>query len=166
MNSKTWPRFKVYSGPGSLGERFPGAADGRTGFESPYPRQMTLPHIQQIIPVAVKQPFDDPEWVFEFKYDGFRALYYIEEGRSWFVSRNGNHLTRFDDLCHQLVRELDVGNAVLDGEVIATDETGRPCLMAPDRSGARRRREIKIDALGPRGAHQLRQAESSDVVTH
>src|SRR5215472_16661394 len=55
----------------------------------------------------VKQPFDDPEWVFELKYDGFRALYYIEDGRSWFVSRNGNHLGRFDDLCRQLALELD-----------------------------------------------------------
>ena len=87
---------------------------------------MTLPHIQQIIPVAVKQPFDDPEWVFEFKYDGFRALYYIDDGRSWFGSRNGNHLSRFDDLSGRLIRELDVSNAVLDGEVIAADETGRP----------------------------------------
>src|SRR5215472_4142559 len=127
---------------------------------------MMVPRIQPIIPVAVKQPFDDPEWVFEFKYDGFRALYYIENGRFWFVSRKGNHLSRFDDLCHRLVRELDVGNAVLDGEVIAADETGHPCLMAPDRSGARRRRQIKIDALGPRRVHQLRQAEGPDVVTH
>ena len=55
--------------------------------------QMTSPRIQPIIPVALKQPFDDPEWVFEFKYDGFRALYYVESGRSWFVSRNGNHLS-------------------------------------------------------------------------
>ena len=92
---------------------------------------MTLPRIQPIIPIVAKQPFDDPEWVFEFKYDGFRALYYIENGRFWFVSRKGNHLSRFDDLCHRLVCELDVGNAVLDGEVIAADETGHPCSMAP-----------------------------------
>jgi bifunctional non-homologous end joining protein LigD len=87
---------------------------------------MMLPRIQPIIPVAVKQAFDDREWVFEFKYDGCRALCYIEDGRSWFVSRNGNHLSRFDDLSRQLARELDVGNAVLDGEVIAADKTGRP----------------------------------------
>jgi bifunctional non-homologous end joining protein LigD len=87
---------------------------------------MMLPRKQPIIPVAVKQPFDDPEWIFEFKYDGFRALYYVENGRSWFLSRNGNHLTRFDDLSGRLIRELDVSNAVLDGEVIAADETRRP----------------------------------------
>jgi bifunctional non-homologous end joining protein LigD len=87
---------------------------------------MTLPRIHPIIPVAVKQPFDDPEWFFELKYDGFRALCYIEHGRSRFISRNGNHLSRFDDLCRQLADELDVNDAILDGEVIAADETGRP----------------------------------------
>src|SRR5215469_15777589 len=64
------------------------------------------------------------------------------------------------------VRELDVDNAVLDREVSAADETCRPFSMAPDASAARRRRQIKIDALGPRRVHQLLQAEGPDVVTH
>jgi ATP-dependent DNA ligase len=42
---------------------------------------------------------DAAAWVFEFKYDGFRALLYFEQGRRCeFVSRNGNTLTRFDKL--------------------------------------------------------------------
>src|SRR5690242_17992082 len=87
---------------------------------------MTLPRVQPIIPVARKEPFDDPDWLFEFKYDGFRALCYIEQGRCRFISRRGNILERFSALCEQVWAELEVDDAILDGEVIAADETGRP----------------------------------------
>ena len=87
---------------------------------------MTLPRIQPIIPTARKQPFDDPDWLFDFKYDGFRALCYLEHRRCLLISRNGNHLSRFDELGAELAALLDVDEAILDGEVIATDDSGRP----------------------------------------
>ena len=87
---------------------------------------MTLPRVQAIVPTWRKEPFDNPDWLFDFKYDGFRALYYIEPGRNRLISRNGNLLTRFDALGDALTAELDVDDAVIDGEVIAADETGRP----------------------------------------
>jgi bifunctional non-homologous end joining protein LigD len=87
---------------------------------------VTLPRVQPIIPTWRKEPFDDPEWLFEFKYDGFRGLCYVEQGRCRVISRNGNMLSRFDALADQVGRLLDVDEAVIDGEVIATDETGRP----------------------------------------
>ena len=91
-----------------------------------YILRMSLPQVQPLIPIASKDPFDDPNWLFEFKYDGFRALCYIEQGRCRFISRNANILSRFDALCEQVATELNVDEAILDGEVIATDETGRP----------------------------------------
>jgi hypothetical protein len=39
---------------------------------------MTLPRVQPIAPTWHKEPFDDPDWLFDFKYDGFRALCYLE----------------------------------------------------------------------------------------
>jgi len=36
------------------------------------------------------QPFDHPDWIFEIKYDGFRALAYIEDGESDLVSRKSH----------------------------------------------------------------------------
>ena len=87
---------------------------------------MPLPRLQPIIPTWRKEPFDDPQWVFDFKYDGFRGLCYIEQGRGRFISRNGNALSRFDDFGDELAAELEVDKAILDGEVIAADETGRP----------------------------------------
>jgi ATP-dependent DNA ligase len=87
---------------------------------------VTLPRVQPIIPTWRKEPFDDPEWLFEFKYDGFRGLCYHEQGRCRFISRNGNVLSRFEALGDQVAAALDVDEAVIDGEVIEADETGRP----------------------------------------
>ena len=87
---------------------------------------MTLPRVQAIRPSWRKEPFDDPDWLFDVKYDGFRGLCYLEHGRCRFISRNGNFLTRCDELGDQLAAVLHVDDAVLDGEVIAADATGRP----------------------------------------
>ena len=80
---------------------------------------MTLPRVQPINPTRRREPFDDPNWLFDFKYDGFRGLFYVDRGGPRFVSRNGNLLSRFDALCELVAAELDVDNAILDGEVIA-----------------------------------------------
>ena len=85
-----------------------------------------LPRVQPIIPISRKQPFDDPACLFEFKYDGFRALLYLEKGSGWFLSRNGNSLTHFDALARAVAGELEVTEVIFDGEVIAADDTGRP----------------------------------------
>jgi bifunctional non-homologous end joining protein LigD len=85
-----------------------------------------LPRVQPIIPITSKTPFDHPDWLFEFKYDGFRALLFLEQGSGRFVSRNSNTLTRFDALCRAIAAELDLDDIIIDGEVIAADETGRP----------------------------------------
>src|SRR5262249_21388161 len=87
---------------------------------------MPLPRVQPIAPTWRKEPFDDPDWLFEFKYDGFRALCYLERRRNRLISRNGNIMTRFDELAEQVAGLLDLDDAILDGEVIAADETGRP----------------------------------------
>jgi ATP-dependent DNA ligase len=87
---------------------------------------MTLPRVQPIIPTWRKEPFDDSEWLFDFKYDGFWGLCYIERGCCRLISRNGNVLSRFEALGDQLAALLQIDEAIIDGEVIAVDETGRP----------------------------------------
>ena len=76
---------------------------------------MTLPRVQPIAPTWRKEPFDHPDWLFDVKYDGFRALYYIEPGHNRLISRNGNVQTRFDPLAGALAAELDVDDAIIDG---------------------------------------------------
>ena len=70
-------------------------------------RGVTLPRVQPIIPTRRKEPFDDPDWLFEFKYDGFRALCYLDQGRCRFISRNGNLLTGFHALADQVAAVLE-----------------------------------------------------------
>ena len=87
---------------------------------------MSLPRIEPIIPTRRKEPFDDPDWLFDIKYDGYRGLCYVEQRRGHFVSRNGNDFRRFDALAAEVAAALRVDEAVLDGEVIVADATGRP----------------------------------------
>jgi bifunctional non-homologous end joining protein LigD len=94
-----------------------------------YIPRVPLPRVQPIIPVSSKEPFDDPACLFEFKYDGFRALLYVQRGSGRFLSRNNNHLRRFDALARDLVDEIGRNDAIMDGELIATDETGRPMFI-------------------------------------
>jgi bifunctional non-homologous end joining protein LigD len=93
------------------------AADGGSWTKSAgraHIHRAALPRVQPIIPTWRKEPFDDPEWLFEFKYDGFRGLCYLERGRCRFISRNGNMLSRFDALADQVGRLLDVDEAIID----------------------------------------------------
>ena len=70
-------------------------------------------------------PFDHPEWIFELKYDGFRSLAVIHNGRTQLISRNGNPFNSFDTLRKQLKSPYE-GKTVLDGEIVCLDQRGRP----------------------------------------
>jgi bifunctional non-homologous end joining protein LigD len=87
---------------------------------------MALPRVQPIRPTWRKDPFDHADWLFDMKADGFRGLCYVEHGCNRLISRNWNTFDRFADLADEVADQLGVREAVLDGEVIAADETGRP----------------------------------------
>lgn len=74
-----------------------------------------LPHIEPLPLVRRPDPFSHPDWLFELKYDGFRALAYIDHDSVRLVSRNGNAFTTFSDLCENLWRTIP-RPAILDGE--------------------------------------------------
>jgi bifunctional non-homologous end joining protein LigD len=70
------------------------------------------------------EPFTHPDWIFEIKWDGFRSLAQIENGRCKLVSRKGNEFKSFPDLNLELRLECRAQNAVIDGEIVCLDETG------------------------------------------
>jgi ATP-dependent DNA ligase len=76
-----------------------------------------------------REPFDDPEWIFELKYDGFRALAFINGAGTKLVSRRGLEYRRFEDLCSEILLELNADDAVLDGEIVKLDQSGRPIFI-------------------------------------
>ena len=57
-----------------------------------------FPTIRLAVPTRVAAPFDHPDWVFELKHDGFRALSHISDGRCDVVSRKNNAYKSFGPL--------------------------------------------------------------------
>jgi ATP-dependent DNA ligase len=71
-------------------------------------------------------PFSHPDWLFEVKWDGFRALARIDHGRCRLLSRNGNEFKSFKSLSTCMVDGLQVESAILDGEIVCLDDQGKP----------------------------------------
>jgi len=65
-------------------------------------------------------------WATELKWDGIRGLAYVDGGRVRFVTRNGNDVTRRYPELRKLGEVLGARDAVLDGEIVAFDDAGRP----------------------------------------
>ena len=70
----------------------------------------------------VKEPFDHPDYIFELKHDGFRAIAYIDSGECRLASRNPRSL-QFKFLRASL-GTLPVSGAILDGEIVVLDTKG------------------------------------------
>jgi bifunctional non-homologous end joining protein LigD len=82
--------------------------------------------IHPMLATLVEEPFDDPQWIYEVKWDGYRAVTFIRNGKAALVSRNQNELTgEFPEIAEELAA-LPVENAIIDGEAVALDEEGRP----------------------------------------
>ena len=94
--------------------------------------------ITPMLATAVEEPFDDPDWLFEIKWDGYRAIAFVEDGKVRLVSRNQNDLTpQFSEL-RGLAEFVKAKSAVLDGEIVALDEQGRSSFsLMQQRTGIR-----------------------------
>lgn len=81
--------------------------------------------IRPMLAESVDEPFDGKDWLFEIKWDGYRAVTFIESGNARLVSRNQNDLTpRYPEL-KDLPKFVKATTAILDGEVVALDPEGR-----------------------------------------
>jgi bifunctional non-homologous end joining protein LigD len=91
-----------------------------------------------MLATAIEKPFDGDDWLFEIKWDGYRAVAFIEKGRARLVSRNQNELTsRYPEL-KNLPASVKAESAILDGEVVALDDQGRPSFsLMQQRTGFR-----------------------------
>jgi len=75
-----------------------------------------------MLATLVRQPFDEPGWVYEEKYDGFRILAYKEGAKVSLLSRNGKDRTPAYPNIAAAVAKLPYRTLLLDGEVVAFDK--------------------------------------------
>jgi bifunctional non-homologous end joining protein LigD len=85
-----------------------------------------MPHgVKPMLATLVKEPFDHPEWLFEVKWDGYRAIAEIQEGDVSLYSRNQISLKKKFGPVTEALQKLGL-EAVLDGEIVVVDDQGRP----------------------------------------
>jgi bifunctional non-homologous end joining protein LigD len=91
------------------------------------PDYESLPHeIQPMLAALGTLPKDDPAWAYEFKWDGIRAVGYVDGGRLQIRTRNGNDVTNSFPELRALGEQFGARQAVVDGEIVAFDDQGRP----------------------------------------
>src|SRR5712691_9525128 len=88
-------------------------------------RKAAMPKvIQPMLATLADKPFSNPDWLFETKWDGVRAICFIKNGRARFVSRNQLDMApQYPELA-DIAKCVDASEVILDGEIIALDERG------------------------------------------
>ncbi|HEX7337604.1 MAG TPA: DNA ligase D [Gemmatimonadales bacterium] len=79
--------------------------------------------------------FSNPEWLFELKLDGYRLLAVRRDGSARLISRNGNDLSACFPEVIRALAAMPVSRFLLDGEVVALDEAGRPSFQRLQQRG-------------------------------
>ena len=80
--------------------------------------------IKPMLATLVDEPFSDPQWLFETKWDGVRAVCFIRNGTARFISRNQIEMTaQYPELAN-IAESVRGSSVVLDGEIVALDDNG------------------------------------------
>ena len=99
----------------------------KTKATCPSARVSRMPKIvHPMLATLVDEPFSDPEWIFETKWDGFRSICFVENGQARFVSRNQIEMTRQYPELAGVGKQIKAKEAILDGEIVALDQDGMP----------------------------------------
>ncbi len=88
------------------------------------------PMPERIVPMLARAatvvPQPEDQWSFELKWDGIRAIAYVRPGRLRLESRNQREITDSYPEVRGLLRDIGMREAVLDGEIVAFDDDGKP----------------------------------------
>ena len=120
-------------------------------------RDAPLPDfIEPMKATPADKPFDDPDWLFELKLDGYRVEAIVDKGKVRLWTRNKQDAARyFPDLAGAKPTWINAQQAIVDGEVVALDRAGRPQFgLLQDRAGMGR--------FGPRGVKPAATKEPDD----
>ena len=85
--------------------------------------------VKPMLATATKKIFNNPDWIYELKWDGYRMLSNIENGNVQLYSRNGiSFNTKFSEILQDL--QQIPHDVILDGEVVVVDKNGKPKFQA------------------------------------
>src|SRR6267142_3459236 len=91
------------------------------------PKKPLPQFIAPITASVAKKPFNHPDWIFETKLDGYRAITVIDSsGKARIWSRNRLPLEQKFPTVRHAGEELNLRSTILDGEIVALDEEGIP----------------------------------------
>jgi len=86
------------------------------------PKAAIPKNIKPMKATLVDEPFDDPDWLYEVKWDGYRALAFINKGDVQLISRNNLVFDKFYPI-NNILKSWKI-NAVIDGEVLVLNDKG------------------------------------------
>ncbi len=125
-----------------LPARGPAARKAREAPEGAVPSPMPS-SIQPMLAISAAEPPAGGEWLYEVKWDGVRALCFLHQGRLRIAGRKGASIERQYPELGVLPQHVEAESAILDGEIAALDENGRPSfellqprIMARDANAA------------------------------
>jgi hypothetical protein len=81
--------------------------------------------VKPMLATLVKQPFTDPDYVYEVKWDGYRIIAICERGKVKLQSRGGEDYTKKYPSIAKAVQALEV-DCIIDGEVVYVNSEGKP----------------------------------------
>ncbi|KQO47357.1 MULTISPECIES: ATP-dependent DNA ligase [unclassified Frigoribacterium] len=142
-------------GNSSRASRAAGGSPGKAGrASSTRDRKQEFPAPDPVAPMLATtgdaHDVSEGGWAFEMKWDGIRAVAVVHDGAVTLTSRNGNDLTPAYPELQVLAERVDSdGGSVLDGEIVAVDEKGRPDFgLLQTRMGLTRPRDVARAAEG------------------
>ncbi len=108
----------VLQGPGDIS-----STEGAVKAEMPAALEPMLATLGNAVPSG-------SDWLYEVKWDGYRALCFIESGKVRMVSRRGTKLDKqFAAVATALGQSVKADTAIIDGEVVALDDNGNPSFQ-------------------------------------
>ncbi|RKS53926.1 ATP-dependent DNA ligase LigD phosphoesterase module /ATP-dependent DNA ligase LigD polymerase module [Gillisia mitskevichiae] len=110
-------------------EVFSDAKKPSTNKDTPVKKLSPEKFVKPMLASSIKDIFNDKAWVYELKWDGYRVMANIKDGKVHLYSRNG---IAYNSKFKQLVKDLEhvENDVILDGEVVVVNENGLPQFQA------------------------------------
>src|SRR3984893_16384731 len=104
----------------SRAQTIPNPADLNGAKKAPMPENVSVALAQ-----LAEKTFSNPNWLFEIKWDGERALAYLRDGHVELRARSNRNITSEYPELKNIVKQLNARQAIVDGEIVVLDEEGR-----------------------------------------